>query len=70
MHVHVTFYVKSECIHLVKKTIDRLIFTFFPVFFFLYSFKVDKQTIAKFSLSMKFIFPRKLSQVIEEVELL
>lgn len=43
---------------------------FFSWFIFLYSFKVDKQTIAKFSLGMKFIFPRKLSQVIEEVELL
>lgn len=62
MHVHVTFYVKSKCIHLVKKTIDRLIFTFFPVFF--YSFKVDLQTIINFLRSMKFIFPCKLSQVI------
>lgn len=69
MHVHVTSDLK--CIQLVKKTKNKKIkLHFFSWFIFLYSFKVDKQTIAKFSLSMKFIFPRKLSQVIEEVELL
>lgn len=69
MHVHVTSDLK--CIQLVKKTKNKQInLHFFSWFIFLYSFKVDKQTIAKFSLSMKFIFPCKLSQVIEEVELL
>lgn len=47
-----------------KKNNRQINLHFFSCFFFLYSFKVDKQTIIKFSLSMKFIFPCKLSHVI------
>lgn len=48
MHVHVTFYVKSKCIHLVKKTIDRLTFTFFPVFFFFTVLKFISKQLSNF----------------------
>lgn len=65
-YMYMLHFMLSKCIHIVK---DRQINLHLLLLFFLYSLKVDMQTIIFFLLSMKVSFPCKLSQAIRSCRL-